>query len=176
MLCTKREVLEHLCRNTNGCESSFSDNCEEIGDKIAQRRPPLYSGKKWCDDVSTSWVMNGNAFHKIYLSEDFFNTTRISRDWLDSYGVLGDQNHLVDIFPDFLIPYIRNDVNQNNEHTQLIQQLIDDRNKFMAKHILSLMESVYSMESKNDELENVVLVVIGAGHMDGIVKILEKNS
>ena len=54
--------------------------------------------------------------------------------------------------------------------------LIDDRNKFMAKHILSLMESVYSMESKNDELENVVLVVIGAGHMDGIVKILEKNS
>ena len=77
MLCTKREVLEHFCRNTNGCVSTVSDDCEEIADKIAQSRPPLYSGKKWHDDVSTSWVMKGNAFHRIHLTEDYFNTTRI---------------------------------------------------------------------------------------------------
>ena len=162
MLCTKREVLEHLCGNTNGCVSSISDNCEEIGDKIAQRRPPLYSGKKWHDDVSTSWVMNGNAFHRIHLTEDYFNTTRISRDLFNSYNISDDHNHLVDIYAQILIPYIRNDVEQNNHHTQRIQELIANRNEW-EKSFIPIIKQNPTFKNYIDGIHRILALLIDDG-------------
>lgn len=51
--------------------------------------------------------------------------------------------------------------------------LLGDRNKYMVQQIRKINSLLYESEPTDGSLENVILVVIGAGHLNGMKKLLK---
>jgi len=54
--------------------------------------------------------------------------------------------------------------------------LLEDRNKYMVQRINELNQKIYETEPTDGSLQDVILVVVGAGHLSGMLNLLSKQA